>query len=438
MPIKLYDSLSKKYKYISKNDINIYSCGITPYKQSHVGNYRLEIILNIIKNLLKILNHNFRHISNITDLVYMDDNTSETNKFMDNYLQKNYALEIYKYWKQYIYELSKLINNLPEIHSASNFIHHNWEHINKIRHEKYIIEDSSGIYIDTNKCDLNKEKILNNGSRIDKFAIWRNQNSGFFKDKGIPGWHIECYSIINAIFKRQDNGFLVGIHGAGNDLSDIHNPCECVHHFLDYGHYKYVRIWLHTNLVTINGKKISKRFNNCVSLDNMLDKMNISVFMILFLLTNYRKTIDINDKNIVQAQNKYNKIVKNIIIQVSKYYNIDNSYELSNKLIEIKKLSKISYKAIENTELINNVNTLSAINRIQDIKIENQENIDELYTLDYILNTQILETLSHSILKCIDMQYLIDKNKLSKNKKENNKLIKININNKFIVVYSSI
>ena len=247
---------------------------------------------------------------------------------------------------------------------------------------------------------------MNKGIRIKSFAIWKNQEKEFFKDSGMPGWHIECFSIINSSFSKQENGYMLEIHAGGIDLLDIHNNCEIIHYYLENKDYMLSKIWLHIHLVLLDNKKISKRYGNIISLNEMLDKMSISAFMILMLGTSYQKNININNSSILQAQNRYKKIVKNFLHQVILLYDISNSYTLLNFINEIVNTSsKNNVKIIEETELNNNLNTVRAINMLQSIKIKNRNHINDFYTIDSVLNTQILQSIYKSLITNIDKEY---------------------------------
>ena len=87
MIIKLFDSLNKKYKITLENNINIYTCGVTPYRETHIGNLRVPIVINVIENIYACYGFKCNHISNITDIGYIED-SEEASKQIAEYVKK--------------------------------------------------------------------------------------------------------------------------------------------------------------------------------------------------------------------------------------------------------------------------------------------------------------------------------------------------------------
>ena len=75
MSLKFYNTLSKKveeFKEIKKNKVGLYSCGPTVYDYAHIGNFRTNLISDLVKRYLKYLGYDVYHVMNITDI---DDKT---------------------------------------------------------------------------------------------------------------------------------------------------------------------------------------------------------------------------------------------------------------------------------------------------------------------------------------------------------------------------
>ena len=430
MIINLFDSLTKKTIKTLNDNINIYNCGITPYKQSHIGNLRPAIITNIIENIYKQYKYQCQSISNITDIAWSEELQS-INQQMELLTKENYVLFMHIHWKTYIKTLIQVINNIPKIYPASNFIKQNIEHIKKIQEQNYTITKEDGIYLDIDKCNIDTTKLINKGKRIKQFTIWRNKKNSIFQEKefnGIPGWHIECFSIINSVAQTQKNNYKLEIHIGGIDLMDIHHNCEIIHHYAEYKNYKLAKIWLHINSLLVDGEKMSKRLNNIITLEEILKKINISEFMILILSTHYQKTININNSNIQLAKNRFKKIVKNFLTKIITYKKIINIYNLINYIDHIKNSNhkyKENIKILEDTLLINNLNTTQAIMFLQTCNITCEQDIYNFYIIDNILNTQILCTIINSIKENLHEQYLYNKKQHYTQKKDskNEKII---------------
>jgi len=136
------------------------------------------------------------------------------------------------------------------------------------------------------------------------FALWKNappQHIMRWKSpwgEGFPGWHIECSAM-----SRKYLGETFDIHGGGMDLQFPHHESEIAQSTIAHGHPP-VRYWMHNNMITINGKKMGKSYNNVIKLSELFagshpilqQPYHPMVVRFYILQTHYRSTLDFSNE----------------------------------------------------------------------------------------------------------------------------------------------
>jgi cysteinyl-tRNA synthetase len=121
---------------------------------------------------------------------------------------------------------------------------------------------------------------------------------------GFPGWHIECSAMATKYLGAQFD-----IHGGGMDLMFPHHESEIAQSTI-CNHVAPVRYWMHNNMITINGKKMGKSYNNTITLTEMfsggnpiLEKAYHPMVIRFFILqTHYRSTLDFSNEALQAAE----------------------------------------------------------------------------------------------------------------------------------------
>ncbi|XBT18419.1 MAG: cysteine--tRNA ligase [Candidatus Shikimatogenerans sp. Tduv] len=350
MNIFIYNTLykrKKKFIFNIKKKINIYICGPTVYNKIHIGNLRTFIFFDILRRYLMYNGYKVNYITNITDIGHITNNKDKI--LNSSYKKKKKPMEIItKYIYNYHFNLYKL-NLLPpnmEI-LASNNIYEQLKIINKLIKLKYTLIKNDSIYLNIYKY-IKKYKygILKkiNKKKIKNFCIWKKykQNILNYKSKwgkGYPGWHTECVSIINKYLGKK-----IHIHGGGIDLKFPHHENEIVHFNILYNNNPSY-FWIHVNSLLLNNKKMSKKNNNFICIEDLIKikNMNINYENIKFFLlyNNYRKIFNCNINKIKEAIYTYKKI-KNL------YFILKNNIILYNIKINIIKWIKKCFFYLNN------------------------------------------------------------------------------------------
>ncbi|WGH24946.1 MAG: cysteine--tRNA ligase [Candidatus Shikimatogenerans bostrichidophilus] len=447
--IFIYNSLTKKKELfipINKNNVNMYICGPTIYKNIHLGNCRTFIFFDIIYRYFKHLNFNIKYIRNLTDIKNNFNKKKNYNYFNYIYNTKKYYLKYNKILKIFNLlspTLEPLISNyIPEqINSIKKIINLNYAYIkngsvyfNINRYNKYY-NNNYGNILNSLKIYKNKTfKFKNKSEKIKKndFVLWKKNLNTTIKwesqwSLGIPGWHIGCSTLINKFFNNQ-----LDIHGGGIDLKFPHHESEIVlSKLINFNNKNITKFWIHTNMLTIDNKKMSKSLNNLIlPYDIIKGKFKITnnifinpyIIKLYILLTHYRKTLNFSYKNLNNTIKIYFKLL-NIFNLIKKI----KPKSFTSNTIKIKRLYYLCYNSlnddfnipilIDNLFKINNILNLCLINKLQisllDLKFIKK--IIKIFIID-ILGLKIKHKFNNNI------KYLINKLLIIRNKMREKKL----------------
>ncbi|WXB47300.1 MAG: hypothetical protein V9V01_00630 [Candidatus Shikimatogenerans sp. Tmey] len=427
MNLFIYNFLYKKKKkfiFNYKKKIKIYICGPTVYNKIHIGNLRTFIFFDIVKRYIKYIGYEVNYVTNITDIGHLQNNKDKIIK--KSFLKKKKPIEIItKYIYDYHYNLLKLNIIPPNMEIlASNNIYEQIKIINLIIKKNITYVKNNSIYINIKKyMKYHKYGILKKiNSKIKDFCIWKKykQNLINYKSKwgkGYPGWHTECVSIINKFL-----GNKIHIHGGGIDLMFPHHENEIVHFNILYKKNPSY-FWIYVNSLLYNNKKMSKKNNNFLCIDDLiyLKKINLNYMNIRFFLlyNNYRKLLNYNFNKLKESLSIYNNIKNfffiiknnlifnkdnnlNIILWIKKNFSyINNDFNIikliNNFFLLKKKIIKINYKIKKYDFLL--------------LKLYFKIFIKKILGINFIFNFNILNILNNFyLLKKKKKEYYISDN----------------------------
>tara|TARA_B100001013_G_scaffold238669_2_gene147087 strand:- start:1357 stop:2760 length:1404 start_codon:yes stop_codon:yes gene_type:complete len=331
MVLKLFNTLGKKkeeFKPNQDNKVSIYCCGPTVYDFAHIGNFRTFLFEDIIIRYLKYKGYKIKFVMNITDV---DDKTiaasikngkslkEYTNKFTEEFFKDLDSLKITKatlYPKatDYIKEIEEYIKKLEKGGYAYQSDASYYFSISKFKEYGKL----SGINVDSSKT---KSRLTNDEyskEEVQDFALWKaweeNDGDAYWNNilgKGRPGWHIECSVMSTKILGKQ-----IDIHAGGTDLIFPHHENEIAQSEA-VSSQQFVKYWIHSEHLIVEGKKMSKSEGNYFTLRNLLEKgYDQRAIRFLLISSHYRSqlnfTLDgINQakENIDRIQETYSKII---------------------------------------------------------------------------------------------------------------------------------
>lgn len=341
MGLKVYNSLTKeKEEFIpfKGNKVGLYVCGPTVYSEVHLGNIRTFVSFDIIFRYLKYLGYSVRYVRNITDVGHLEnDNDEGEDKISKRAKLENLEpMEVSQKYSNDFHFILRLINCLdPNIEPLASG--HIIEQINMIKNilekgfayesngsvyfnlRKYIQEENYGILSGRNINEqFNETRNLEGvNDKIDQkdFALWKKASKEHIMkwdspwSQGFPGWHLECSAMSNKYL-----GEKIDIHGGGIDLKFPHHECEIAQNKA-YNKNSQIKYWLHSNMLTINGKKMSKSTGNVILPgelffnNNIFDKNFKPEVVRFFMMTaHYTSILDFSKDAMLSAEKGFYKI----------------------------------------------------------------------------------------------------------------------------------
>src|SRR6478736_3157329 len=336
MPLKVHNSLTRKkqeFKPITPGHVGMYVCGPTVSGESHLGHARPFITFDVVYRYLLHLGYKVRYVRNITDAGHFEEEGREAVDKISTkaVIEKLEPMElVQKYTNLFHWAMLQFNNIPPSIEpTATGHIVEQVSMIEAIIKAGYAYVVNGSVYFDVKKYaaefpygklsgrvmdDLleTSRTLEGQDEKINKqdFALWKsappehNMRWQSPWGEGFPGWHIECSAMSTKYLGKEFD-----IHGGGMDLQFPHHESEIAQSTICNGHTP-ARYWLHNNMITINGKKMGKSYNNQIRLTEMftgdhplLEKAYSPMTIRFFILqTHYRSTLDFGNEALQAAE----------------------------------------------------------------------------------------------------------------------------------------
>ncbi len=336
MPLKVYNSFSKeKEEFIPINPphVGMYVCGPTVSGESHLGHARPYITFDVVYRYLLYLGYKVRYVRNITDAGHFEEEGREAEDKISKkaLLEKVEPMElVHKYTNLFHWAFSQFNTLDPNIEpTATGHIVEQIGMIEKLIDAGYAYIVNGSVYFDVKKYAENYDYGKLSGRVVDDllettrelegqeekrnkadFALWKSAPPKHIMrwkspwGEGFPGWHIECSAMATKYL-----GPRFDIHGGGMDLMFPHHESEIAQSTI-CNHTPPAKYWMHNNMITVNGKKMGKSYNNQITLtqmfsgDHPLLSQPFSPMVIRFFIlqTHYRSTLDFSSEALVAAE----------------------------------------------------------------------------------------------------------------------------------------
>ena len=341
--LKIHNSLSGKKDFfvpIDNNNVGMYVCGPTVYNNAHLGNCRTFISFDLIYRYLSHLGYKVRYVRNLTDVGHLEneDGSGEDKVAKKARLENIEPMEIVQKYTLDFHDILKKLNTIPPNiePTASGHIIEQIDSIKQIIDAGYGYEKNGSVYFDILKFNesntygklsgrkiedmMNQSRVLDGASdkkNPQDFALWKKAEKNHIMfwnspwGKGFPGWHLECTSM-----SKKYLGDFFDIHGGGLDLKFPHHDCEIAQSEAIDGSNP-AKYWMHTNMLTLNGKKMSKSIDNFIlpnevfSGDNkILSKaFNPNVVKFFIYQAHYRSVLDLSNDALLASEKGFNKLI---------------------------------------------------------------------------------------------------------------------------------
>lgn len=335
--IYLYNSLTRqkeKFLPLTEGKAGIYVCGPTVYNHSHIGHGKSYVSFDAIVRFFRFVGYKVLYVQNITDVGHLTDNADEGDDKIEREAKRDRInpMEIVEtFMRSYFEDMDKLGVIRPDISPrATGHIVEQIELAKNLIERGYAYEAEGNVYFDVSKFPdygkLSGKKVedLVAGARIDvrsdkrnpaDFALWKKAEAGHIMrwpspwGEGFPGWHLECSTM-----SMKYLGESFDIHGGGLDNQFPHHECEIAQSEAATGK-PFVKYWLHNNMVTVNGTKMSKSLGNFVTLKDAFRKFDPITVRFFILQSHYRSPLDYSDEA-VEGAGKGLERLRNIIRQL--------------------------------------------------------------------------------------------------------------------------
>ena len=335
-PLHIQNSLSRqKEQFIPLNApfVGMYVCGPTVYSDVHLGNVRTFLSFDVMYRYLTYLGYKVRYVRNITDVGHLVGDVDEGE---DKIAKKAKAeqlepMEVVQRYSNNFHDVMRIFNiQNPSIEpTATGHIIEQIEMVQSILDRGLAYEVNGSVYFDVLKYSESENYGELSGRRIDEllsntreldgqdekknpvdFAIWKKAEKGHLMrwnspwGSGFPGWHLEC-SVMSTKYLGEE----FDIHGGGMDLKFPHHECEIAQNkaSVSSGGARY---WVHTNMLTVNGRKMSKSEGNgftpeeLISGDHKLLEQGYSPMTVRFFILqcHYASTLDFSNEALKAAE----------------------------------------------------------------------------------------------------------------------------------------
>ena len=315
--MRLYDTARRKVVPFDAGPIvKMYTCGITPYDAAHLGHAATYLAYDVLQRRLRDVGHQTQCVRNVTDVD-------------DDILRKARELGVY-YLDLAAEEVSRFdadmtaLGLLPAFSEprATSAIPDILGFIGMVLESGHAYRSGGAVYFDVSSFErfgqvsgYDRDTMLqlagergghpedpNKRDPLD-FVLWQPSAADEpFWDSlwgpGRPGWHIECSAL-----SMRELGETIDIHGGGSDLIFPHHECEAAQSESATG-ARFVRYWIHTGMVRLDGTKMSKSLGNLVFVHDLLKDWEPAAVRLAILGHHYRSDWDWHDGLMPEASSR--------------------------------------------------------------------------------------------------------------------------------------
>ena len=325
--IKLYNSQSKEknvFEPLDPSNVKMYVCGPTVYERAHIGNARPVIVFDMLFRLLRYRygEKSVKYARNFTDV----DDKINASALKTGRTIKEITNETINW---FVEDMSDLGNLEPTFTPrATEYIEAMVFMNQELIDSGYAYSSNGHVLFDVSKYkDYGKlsRRSLDDmiaGARVEiapykknpmDFVLWKpskDTDPGWDSPWGFgrPGWHIECSAMSREIFGQKFD-----IHGGGLDLAFPHHENEKAQSCSLSSEDDFAQIWMHNEMLQINGKKMSKSLGNYFSPRELMNNgVAGGALRLMYLNTHYRKPLDWTESKLSESTIIYKKWISMI------------------------------------------------------------------------------------------------------------------------------
>jgi cysteinyl-tRNA synthetase len=334
--LKVYNSYTRQketFQSITPGHVGMYVCGPTVSGESHLGHARPYITFDVVFRYLQYLGYKVRYVRNITDAGHFEEEGREAEDKIAKkaVLEKLEPMELVQKYTNLFHWAMQQFNCLPPSiePTATGHIVEQINMIETLIQAGYAYVVGGNVYFDVKKYAASHDYGKLSGRVLDDlltttrelegqedkrdradFALWKEAPPEHIMrwkspwGEGFPGWHIECSAMSTKYLGKQFD-----IHGGGMDLQFPHHESEIAQSTICNREVP-VRYWIHNNMITINGKKMGKSYNNVIKLTELFSgshpllEQGYSPMTVRFFIlqTHYHSTLNFSNEALQAAE----------------------------------------------------------------------------------------------------------------------------------------
>lgn len=374
-PLKIYNSLSREkeiFAPINPPYAGMYVCGPTVSGETHLGHSRPYVTFDIVYRFLQHSGYKVRYVRNITDAGHFEeeDRDAVDKVAIKAKLEQLEPMELVQKYTNIFHDMMDKLNVIrPSIEpTATGHIVEQISMIEDIIAKGFAYVVNGSVYFDVTRYAKQHDYGRLSGRKIEEmiagsrelegqgekrnpadFALWKNAPPEHLMrwkspwGEGFPGWHIECSAMSSKYL-----GIPFDIHGGGMDLLFPHHESEIAQTKIATG-LALANYWMHNNMITIKGQKMSKSLGNTITIaqmfsgDHPLLEQGYSPMTLRFFIlqTHYRSTLDFSNEALLAAEKGLQRLL--------------NALDTLNKLSY--KENAAHYKEEENNQVLQLINS---------------------------------------------------------------------------------
>lgn len=325
----LYDTMQRqKVRFVptTPGRVGMYLCGPTVYSDAHLGHAKKEVAFDVIRRALTHFGYAVRYVTNVTDVGHLqnDSDDGEDKLLARARLERLEPMEVAdKYFWSFVRDMDALNVLKPSINPrATGHIPEQIALIEELIERGHAYEANGSVYFDVRSWpeygklsgrrlddqeEGTREEVREEKRDPRDFALWKRAESGHIMrwespwGVGFPGWHIECSAMS---LKYLGEGF--DIHGGGLDLQFPHHEAEIAQ--AEAAGHGFARYWMHNNMLTIGGEKMSKSKGNFTTVQDVLARHDPMVVRFLLVSSHYRSVTEFSDAAFESARSGYRRL----------------------------------------------------------------------------------------------------------------------------------
>lgn len=296
--------------------MKFFVCGPTVYDYVHLGHARTYLAFDMITRYLQFRGYKVTYVMNITDVA--DRLIQKAEELKRDPLQ--IAREYETAFREDMQALG--VKNVTSYERASDYIPQIIAQITGLISKGVAYETETGVYFEVGKfpafgqlsgqtreeLGLRRLELCSSKRNVEDFSLWRKHDSGLRWDspwgQGRPGWHVEDTAI-----SMTRLGETYDLHGGASELIFPHHEAEIAQAEALTGKSPFVKFWLHTGLLSVKGRKMSKSLGNVIRIRDALRYYSASDLRYYFASFHYRKPVVLSDSALKLASSQLAKIL---------------------------------------------------------------------------------------------------------------------------------